>query len=141
MSRQFQITWPDFKVTVRAALLDEENPEICEEFWRGLPFETVFAASMSSGEMFKVPVPFILPDSPCRQLGFFPEEAPGTILSLAYMGSLLVKYGIVAEPFRLPRLARIGTAELAKFMPVASRLRDAYFFTKAVNFAVFERAA
>jgi hypothetical protein len=141
MVRKFQITWPDFKVAIKAELADKENPDLCDQFWSGLPFETVFAASMSSGQMFKVPVPFILPDNTGGKPAFFPDEPPGTILSLAYMGSLLVKYGIVVEPFRLPRLARIKAADLSRFSDVAGKLRDAYFFTKVVNFAVFEKAA
>jgi hypothetical protein len=140
MSRQFKITWPDFDVTVHATLADRENPLLCEQFWKGLPFETVFAASMSTGQMFKVPVPFILPDKPEGKLTFFPDVPAGTIVSLAYMGSLLVKYGIVVEPFRLPRLASISPRELNAFMGVAQKLRDAYFFTKVVNFAVFEKS-
>jgi len=139
MSRQIEVEWSDFKAAITADLLEDENPELCEAFWQRLPFRTIFAASMSAGEMFKVPIPFILPDPPAERLVHFPDQAPGTILSLSMMSSLLVKYGTVAEPFKLARLARIVPEDLDRFKVVAIKLRDAYFFTKEVNLATFKR--
>jgi hypothetical protein len=137
--RQFEIEWPDFKVTVTADLNEKENPKLCEEFWKAMPFQTIFAASMSAGEMFKVPIPVSLADETGAVLRHFPAEPPGSILSLGFMGSLLVKYGVVAEPFKIPRIGLISSADLVKFQPVAVKLRDAYFFTKVVNMATFRR--
>ena len=128
--------WPDFDTTISATLLDGENPVICESFVDLLPFTTVFAASMSAGAMFKVPIPSMLPDADLNKLVPLPAEPEGSILSLGY-GSLLVKYGTVVEPFRLPRIATIETAELARFQFIATRLSDAYFFTKELNHVTF----
>ena len=130
--------WADFGVTITAELLDEENPELCEAFWQSLPFQTIFAASMSAGEMFKIPIPVTLPTAPQEKLMPFPNEPLGSIISLG-MGSLLLKYGTVAEPFMVPRLARVPQEELDKLRNVAMKLRDAYFFTKAVNIATLRR--
>jgi hypothetical protein len=138
VSRKVQVEWPDFPVAIKFDLLDEENPKLCQRFWESLPFETVFAASMSAGEMFKVPIPFKLPDAPSDKLVFFPEQADGTILALGRNG-LLVKYGRVAEPFRLPRIGNIPESGLGRLREVAIKLRDAYFFTKVVNKAIFSR--
>ena len=139
MVKQFEIEWPDFNVTITADLNEEENRKLCADFWNALPFETIFAASMSAGEMFKVPVPVSLADETGAKLRHFPAEPPGSILSLGFMGSLLVKYGVVAEPFKIPRVGLISNADLVKFQPVAIKLRDAYFFTKVVNKAFFRR--
>ena len=138
MSRMFEMGWTDFGVTVEVGLLDDENPEQCEEFWQALPFRTIFAASMSAGEMFKVPIPVILSQASPDTLRFFPDEPPGTIL-VGPAGSLLLKYGTVAEPFRLPIIARIPEYELDKFKGVAVKLTDAYFFTKEINIASLRR--
>lgn len=138
MSRKIEMEWPDFGVTVSAELLDEENPELCEAFWQCLPFQTIFAGSMSAGEMLKIPVPVTLPGAPQEKLVLLPEQTPGTIISLG-MGSLLLKYGTVAEPFMVPRLARVPQEELDKLRSVAIKLRDAYFFTKEVNVATLRR--
>jgi len=138
MARKFEIEWPDFGVTIPVNLLDEENPQLCEAFWQSLPFQTIFAASMSAGEMFKIPIPRTLPGAPPEKLVLFPEDLPGTIFSLG-MGSLLLKYGMVAEPFRIPRLARVPEEELGKLRNVAEKLREAYFFTKKIYIATLSR--
>jgi len=138
MSRKFEVEWPDFGATVTLELFDEENPDICEGFWQALPFQTIFAASMSAGEMFKIPMRRSLPLAPPEKLRLFPEEPPGTLFSLS-MGSLLLKYGTVAEPFRIPRIARVPEEELGKLREVAGKLREAYFFTKEINIATFRR--
>jgi len=138
MARKFEIEWADFGITVTMELLDEENPELCEAFWQSLPFQTIFAASMSAGEMFKIPIRRALPPAPPEKLRFFPEEPPGTLF-LLNVGSLLLKYGTVAEPFRIPRIARVPDEELNKLRNAATKLRDAYFFTKEINIATFKR--
>ena len=138
MSRKFEIEWPDFGITVPVDLFDEENPELCEAFWQSLPFQTIFAASMSAGEMFKIPIRRALPQAPPEKLRFFPEEPAGTLF-LLNVGSLLLKYGTVAEPFMIPRIARVPEGELDKLRSAAIRLRDAYFFTKEINIATFRR--
>jgi len=130
--------WPDFGVILSADLMDSENPQLCDRFWQGLPFTTIFAASMSAGEMFKIPIPVILPRPQRDKFVLFAEEPPGTMVSLG-TGSLLLKYGIVVEPFRLPRLAVIPPAELDKLRNVALKLRDAYFFTKEINVVTFRQ--
>jgi len=138
MSRMFEMEWPDFGVTAGVNLLDDENPKLCEEFWQALPFRTIFAASMSAGEMFKVPVPIIMSEAPPDKLRFFPDEPPGTIF-VGPAGSLLLKHGTVAEPFRLPIIGRMPESELEKFRGVAVKLTDAYFFTKEINIATLRR--
>jgi len=130
--------WADFGVSIPVELLDEENPEICEQFWQALPFRTIFAASMSAGEMFKIPIPATLSGAPPEKLVLFPEEPPGTIIPRR-MSNLLLKYGTVAEPFMSPVLARVPPEALGKLRDVAQKLRDAYFFTKEVNIATLRR--
>lgn len=138
MVRKFEIDWPDFGITIMANLLDEENPEICETFWQCLPFQTIFAASMSAGEMFKIPIPCTLPTASPEKLVLFPNDSPGTIFSLG-MGSLLLKYGTTVEPFRIPRLARIPEEELVKLGSMAEKLREAYFFSKKIYIATIKK--
>lgn len=139
MTRTVNIEWPDFKTTVAFTLSDEENPKMCEGFWRGLPFETVFAGSMSAGEMFKVPFPYYFPVVQPLKMVFLPEEPPGTIV-VSRGGTLLVNYGAVIEPFRLPLLGRIPKTELGSLLQIIDKVRDAYWFTKVTNKAIFKKA-
>ena len=138
MSRIFEIEWTDFNTTVPVELADDENPEVCEAFWQALPFQTIFAASMSAGEMLKIPIPVTLPRGAPDKLRLFPEIPPGSIISIG-MSSLLLKYGTVAEPFNSPIVGRIADEDLDRLRNVAIKLRDAYFFTKAVNVATLRR--
>jgi len=94
---------------------------------------------MSAAEMFKIRIAFTLTRAVDRdKLLFFPEMAPSTILSMGGLG-LLLKHGVVAEPFRLPRLAWIPPRHLDRFKAVAVKLKEAYFLTKEVNIITFRR--
>jgi hypothetical protein len=138
LSRIFQIEWPDFKTAVRVELAENENPGLCHEFWNNLPFRTIFAASMSAGEMLKVPLPKMLKTPIEGPLHLFPDEPVGSLLYLGTLGMLL-RWGKVVEPFRLARLGLTVKDDLPKLAEVAVKLTDAYFFTKAINFATFKK--
>lgn len=138
MSRKFGIEWPDFGVVIPVDLLDDENPELCEEFWQALPFQTIFAGSMSAGEMLKIPMPFSMTPASLEKRVLFPEQSPGTIVAHGW-SILLLKYGTVAETFRLARIAMVPDEELKKLRNVAIKLRDAYFYTKEINIATLRR--
>lgn len=138
MLRKFEIEWIDFKTAVTVDLLDEENPGICEAFWQALPFQTIFAASMSAGEMLKIPIPVILPEAPPEKRVCFTDQPPGTIISHG-MGVLLLRYGIVEEPFMDPIIGMVPKEEQDKLWSVSRKLRDAYFFTKEINIANLKR--
>ena len=139
MARSVTIEWPDFNARVRLALLDDENPVQCAAFWDALPFETLLADSMSGGQLFKIPLDINLPPpGPAVKPVLFREQPSGTLVSLGT--TLLLKYGTVTEPFRLPKIGMMDDSELNKFVPVASKLREAYFFTKVINRAIFARA-
>jgi len=138
LGRIFQIEWPDFKTAVRVELAEEENPKLCAEFWESLPFRTILAASMSAGEMFKVPLPRMLKAPVEGPLHLFPDEPVGTILFLGTLG-MLIRWGKVVEPFRMSRLGLVVKDDLPALAGVAVKLTDAYFFTKALNFATFKK--
>lgn len=138
MARQFLMTWPDFNISVAAELMDEKNKNICDAFWAGLPVKTIFAASMSAGEMFKIPLPFPLPTLPPEKCPYFPTLPPGTIVQLPY-GGIMLKYGVCAEPFQVPELAKVMPADMPKLIQASIKLRDAYFFTKVVNICTISR--
>jgi hypothetical protein len=138
MSRKFEVEWPDFGVTIIAELFDDENPELCDRFWQVLPFETVPMPSMSPGELFIIPVPVTLPSREERKLVLLPDEPPGPMVSFSGLG-ILFKYGIVVEPFNVPRIANVPEAELEKFRSIVPQLIEAYFFTKKVSKAIFRK--
>lgn len=94
-------------------------------------------ASMSAGEMLKAPIPFTFPPVSEEKLVFVPSEPPGMVFGMP--NSLIIKYGIIVEPFRLPRIGKIQEKDIEKLKSCAVRIRDAYFFTKELNKAIFKR--
>lgn len=138
MPRKVNMEWPDFKTSVTFDLMETENPKLCESFWSGLPFDTVFEASMSGGQMYKVPVPYWIPSVGPFKSVFFPEQPPGTIVAVGGC-TLLMKYGTVIEPFRLPVLGMIPKVELEKLLQITENIREAYWFSKAIHKAVFKK--
>jgi hypothetical protein len=136
MVRTLEIEWPDLDVSIGAQLFDEENPELCERFWQGLPFTTMFTASMSAGEIFKVPLPVSLPLVEPEKMVPVVEQPPGSIIGMVGVGSaLFVLYGRVVEPWRFPRLGKVLDHDIDTLRTIAVKLRDAYFFTKQICFA------
>ena len=140
MARTVTIEWPDFKTTVPLSLLDDQSPRLCEAFWNSLPFETLFVGSMSGGQMFKVPLPLCLPDDPSAKRVLLPDQPPGSVVVFAG-STLLVKYGAVIEPFRLPLIGVISNAGLSRLAEVRDTLLEDYWVTKAIHRAVFSKAA
>ena len=139
MSREIEVEWPDFAVTVTVELLENENPRLCDELWQALPFETVFAGTMSSGELLKFPIPITLPTAAEEKLVLFPDQPPGTVVMLNDLAILFINYGPIAEPFRVPRIGIIRGEDLEKLRSVAMKIRDAYYFTKQVNIATVRK--
>ncbi len=136
-TRKFEIEWPDFDVTVTVDLLDDKNPETCEEFWQVLPFDTIIQDNMSPGEVFLAPIPYTPSPAPPENLNKLPDEPPGSVNLLSIY--LLITYGTVVEPFRVPRIGWIQEEDVKKLRSLAPKLREAYFFTKEVNIAKFRR--
>lgn len=137
--RLFEIIWPDFGISVPVRLTEDEFPEVCEAFWQSLPFKAILAASMSAGEMFKIPFPKGLPPTPPQKMVFFPKLAVGSIISLGNLATLLLKYGTVTEPFMGPKIGEVPENSISTLREVSFKLRDAYFFTKEINIATIQR--
>ena len=137
MSRQFEIEWPDFNVTVTVDLLDDINPELCEELWQVLPFDTVIQDNMSPGDVFLVPIPYTPSFPSPEKLNRLPDEPPGSVTLLGIY--ILITYGTVVEPFGVPRIGWIQEEDVKKLRSLAPKLREAYFFTKEVNIAKFRK--
>lgn len=139
MPRTVIMEWPDLKTSVPFVLADSENKELCDAFWNGLPFQTIFIASMSGGQMFKVPLDQWLPDEKAKRV-LIPEFPPGNIFSIgAY--TLLVKYGDVIEPFKAPKLGMMTRAGLSTMMELVDKLKEDYWISKAIHPVVFKKAA
>ena len=53
MGEMIEIEWPEMQVSVRASLLEEEEPELCEILWENLESaEAVLRHPVLTGEEF-----------------------------------------------------------------------------------------
>lgn len=90
--RQMHIEWPELGVSVLADLADAENPELCDELWRQLPFSVTQEHPVVSGSsitcwttyLSKAPVNVreSIVDAPIGRLRF--SQATGSKISIQY---------------------------------------------------------
>jgi len=138
MRREIEISWPDFNISLAAELLDDENPRLTEQLWRALPFETMPMIGMNVGKIMKVPLPISMRITAEDKLSYLPDQPPGTLLGLNGVGFFLL-FGIVVEPFTLPRVVKIPETELQKLIDIVPQLEDAFWLTKKVYKAIFTK--
>lgn len=55
MNRKIMIEFPDIKSKFSATLLDEEEPELCDRFWKALekPLKMICHHTLSTGQLFE----------------------------------------------------------------------------------------
>lgn len=92
MGRLIDIKWPELDIAVVAELADEQNPEMCEEFWRDLPFKVMQAHPVVSGQSLYAWTPTIstapvrlrerIVDCPVGRLRY--SQATGNKFSIQY---------------------------------------------------------
>jgi hypothetical protein len=130
MGRLINIAWPSLDIKVVAELADEANPELCEEFWRALPFKVMQAHPVVSGESMYAWTPLVstapvhlkerIIDCPIGRLRF--SQSTGNKLS--------VQYGQGLEPLYQPVLGQV-LPEYLHLLPKAGKaVWESIFWTK-----------
>lgn len=130
MGRLIDITWPELGVTVVAELADEQNPEMCEEFWQDLPFTVMQEHPVVSGESLYAWTPTIstapvrfrerLIDCPLGRLRY--SQATGNKFS--------VQYGKSTETLSQPVLGMVLPEHHEKLRRVGREVWNNVFFVK-----------
>lgn len=120
MGRLIDIKWPELDISVVAELADEDNPEMCEEFWRDLPFKVMQAHPVVSGESLYAWTPTIstapvrlrerIIDCPVGRLRY--SQATGNKFS--------IQYGKGLEPLAQPVLG-IVLPEYHRLLPIVGK--------------------
>lgn len=53
MNRKILLEWPDLGLSAHATLADDKNPELCDDLWNALPFESIMNnAVVTDGSMY-----------------------------------------------------------------------------------------
>lgn len=130
MGRLIDIKWPELDIKVVAELADEQNPEMCEEFWQDLPFKVMQAHPVVSGESLYAWTPTIstapvrvrqrIIDCPVGRLRY--SQATGNKFS--------IQYGKGLEPLAQPVLGMV-LPEYHHLLPIVGKaIWNNLFFVK-----------
>ena len=112
MSRKISISWPELGITVPAILCDQGNPELCDEFWRELPFGIVQSHPVVSGSSVTMWLPY-LSKAPTPLRESIVDAPLGRIrLSQGSGSKLSIQYGSGLEPAQQAVLGRIAEDHL-----------------------------
>jgi len=130
MGRLIDIAWPELDIKVVAELADEENPELCEEFWQDLPFKVLQAHPVVSGESLYAWTPTIS-TATVRLRRRIIDCAIGDLrYSQATGNKFSIQYGKGLEPLAQPVLGRV----LPQYHPLLPKVGEAIwnnlFFVK-----------
>lgn len=53
MNRRILLEWPGLGLSAHATLADDQNPELCNELWNALPFDSIMNnAVVTDGSMY-----------------------------------------------------------------------------------------
>jgi hypothetical protein len=134
MARKIEIELPDVGLKATATLLDEENKELCNLFWKNLetPYEVIPTHTMSTGlyvmalGRFKHAKDLKTVESKVNKM--FPDLEPGDITS-SYGKDIGIAYGPITEPTGpFPLVAKADNIEEIKRIGMA--IWEAQFLTK-----------
>lgn len=131
MGRKIDVTWPELGITIVAELADELNPELCEEFWRDLPFRVMQAHPVVSGESLYAWTPTIS-TAPVRHTIKLSDCQPGDMRYSQKTGNKFsINYGRSTETLAQPILGKV----LPEYLPLLPKVGKAIW-----NNLVFEKS-
>lgn len=130
MGRLINIRWPELDTFVVAELADEDNPEMCEEFWQDLPFTVMQAHPVVSGESLYAWTPTIS-TAPVRRRERIVDCPVGRLrYSQATGNKFSIQYGKGLEPLAQPVLGMVLPEHHGKLPIVGKQIWNNLFFGK-----------
>jgi len=134
MGRLINIRWPELDVQVVAELADERNPELCEEFWRHLPFAVLQAHPVVSGESLYAWAPMVS-TAPVVWRERIDRCPPGCLRYSQQTGNKFsIQYGQGREPLAQPVLGQVLPEYLHRLPTVGRAIWDNLFWRKELVF-------
>ncbi len=130
MGRLIDIAWPGLGISVVAELADELNPELCEDFWRCLPFTVLQDHPIVSGETVFAWAPLVS-TAPIRHRERIDEAPAGRIrFSQATGNKFSIQYGKGLETLAQPVLGRVLPDYLRVLPRVGKVVWESTFWNK-----------
>ena len=113
------ISWPDLEERVRAELLQELNPELCNFIKGHLPIQTIQSHGVIAGGLLMAPTQMVYTSRP-EHLELHLEQPIGRInYSLFYL-ALSIKYAPIAEHNELSPVGQV----LEEDLPILARVGE-----------------
>lgn len=132
MGRQIDLSWrgPGVCVDALAELADEQNPELCEDFWGCLPFTVLQDHPVVSGESMYCWVPLVS-TAAVHVKEAIHDAPPGRIRYSQNTGNkIVIQYGKALEPILTPVLGRVLPDSLRKLPEVGKAVWESTFQNK-----------
>ncbi len=141
MSRKIMIEFPEMKIKFTATLLDKEEPEECDVFWKILkkPLKTACYHTLSTGHYFggegrppKHPVKSGTQAKPIGRKSFLLSQLDPGMLVYPGGNSLKVAYGPhITEPLASPGpvIAKVDKEDLGDLMKAGLGVWNAQYMT------------
>src|SRR5262245_48238665 len=95
--KQIEIEWVPLGLKVTAALVEDQNPNLCKLLWNSLPYATIQTHALVSGEhLYHVaPIPELV-TTPAMYKEDRTQSPEGTVF-LSQLQHLAIKYGHITE--------------------------------------------
>ncbi len=134
MGRLVNIAWPELDITVVAELADEQNPELCEEFWWHLPFKVLQAHPVVSGESLYAWAPLVS-TAPVAHRERIDHCPVGRLRYSQSTGNKFsIQYGKGREPLAQPVLGQVLPEYLHLLPKVGKEIWENIFWRKELVF-------
>lgn len=130
MKKKIRIEWPQLGLSVNASLAFDKNPELCEEFWNMLPFDSIMNnAVITDGSMYCwIPMLSFAPVHEKERIDLAPV---GRLRYSQNTGNkMIVQYDACNEDIMGAVLGQIDAEDIEKVKTVGLAARNAIFMSK-----------
>lgn len=140
MPEYLHITFPTLDIILKAKILWNDNPKLCELLCSNLPIETIYLHTMASGQGMYAPIRIVGRISAKHVL--LTEMRHGTVtLSTGDYKTLGLFYGEITEPLPgFPPVAEVVEEKMADLMRVGREVWVANYMTHEPMRVRFEAA-
>ena len=138
--RPIRLTWQPLGVSVKAVLATSENPELCDDLLRALPFTILQDHAVVTGESMYAWTP-IVSTAPIRVRERICDAPMGRLRFSQSTGQkFIVQYGSTTEDLAQPVLGEIVGADAGELPEVGRRVWSSTYETKELIWLTVELA-
>ena len=135
-----RLTWEPLGISVKAVLASKENPELCADLLKALPFRVVQDHAVVTGESMYAWTP-IVSTAPIRVRERICDAPVGRLRFSQSTGQkLIVQYGPTTEDLAQPVLGEILKPDSDKLPEVGRKVWESTYKTKELIWLTVERA-